>query len=272
MSRLRVLLVPLAFATLATASIAFSQENPSKSDQPKPVKPGQQIGNPSQPGQPLDDTSRRTDRVPGSTQIGAGDNTNSTAQRQNQSAGTDANHQPVNVKQAIIKKLTRANDAEIELAKLAQQKTDNPELRQLTQTIIQDHQALNQQLEKLGHSANSNQNPATRTNQTGAAGQASSANSDIVPQQLCRIMEKACDNARQMTKEMLQKHEGQDFQMAYLSQQCVAHSMMLAELRAIESDGPQELQQVAQQAAVKVENHLKQAKQLAQKHKDSEHK
>ena len=71
-----------------------------------------------------------------------------------------------------------------------------------------------------------------------------------------------------MTKEMLGKHQGQDFNMAFLRQQCVAHTMMLGELKAIESDGPTELRQFASQAAAKVEKHLEKAKLLAKKLQD----
>ncbi len=86
--------------------------------------------------------------------------------------------------------------------------------------------------------------------------------------QLCKFGEQACDNALKMTKEMLGSYEGQDFNMAFLGQQCVAHTMMLAELKAIESVGPQELKQIASRAAGKVQQHLDKAKSIAQKLED----
>jgi predicted outer membrane protein len=132
------------------------------------------------------------------------------------------------------------------------QKTDHSELKQLTQTIVRDHEALNQKLQQF-----SNQNQANSQGQR-------------VPTQLCQIADQACDNAMKMTKDMLTKYEGQDFQMAFLGQQCVAHTMMLAELKAIESTGPQELQPIAQEAISKVEKHLEKAKQLAKKLEDDE--
>lgn len=81
-------------------------------------------------------------------------------------------------------------------------------------------------------------------------------------------MEQACENSLQMTKEMLQDYQGQDFQMAFLGQQIVRHVNMLAELQAIESTGPQELQPIAQTAIQKVKSHLEQSKQLAQRFED----
>ena len=90
----------------------------------------------------------------------------------------------------------------------------------------------------------------------------------MVPMQLVKVMDQACDNSLQMTKEMLQQYQGQDFAMAYLGQQIVAHTTTLAELQAIESQGPQELKSIAQEAATKVKGHLEQAKQLANKLED----
>ncbi|MFG0265921.1 MAG: DUF4142 domain-containing protein [Rhodopirellula sp. JB055] len=167
-------------------------------------------------------------------------------------ASTDGRqHQPT-VTQAIVQKLQKANENEIELAKMAMQKTDHDELKQLTQTIVRDHEAINQKLRQF-----------SKQNQVGSQGQR-------VPAQLCQIAEQACDNAMKMTKDMLTRYEGQDFQMAFLGQQCVAHTMMLAELKAIESTGPQELQPIAQEAISKVEKHLEKAKQLAKKLEDDE--
>ncbi|MEO9590102.1 DUF4142 domain-containing protein [Rhodopirellula bahusiensis] len=165
---------------------------------------------------------------------------------------TDSRQQQPTVTQAIVQKLQKANENEIELAKMAMQKTDHSELKQLTQTIVRDHEALNQKLQQF-----SNQNQANSKGQR-------------VPAQLCQIADQACDNAMKMTKDMLTKYEGQDFQMAFLGQQCVAHTMMLAELKAIESTGPQELQPIAQEAISKVEKHLEKAKQLAKKLEDDE--
>lgn len=165
---------------------------------------------------------------------------------------TDSRQQQPTVTQAIVQKLQKANENEIELAKMAMQKTDHSELKQLTQTIVRDHEALNQKLQQF-----SNQNQANSKGQR-------------VPTQLCQIADQACDNAMKMTKDMLTKYEGQDFQMAFLGQQCVAHTMMLAELKAIESTGPKELQPIAQEAISKVEKHLEKAKQLAKKLEDDE--
>ncbi len=200
------------------------------------------------------------------------------------------------VKEALVQKLIKANEAEIELAQMAYQKTDNQELRQLAQTIVRDHRQLNQQLQQHAGQWHSVRSEADQGDRQGRSGQerirqadrdlnrnqfaandqsthsAMRQEADIVPQKLCKISEKACDNALKMTKEMLGNYDGQDFSMAFLGQQCVAHTMMLAELRAIESEGPEELKQLAGQAATKVGTHLQEAKQLAKKLEDDRRK
>lgn len=185
------------------------------------------------------------------------------------------------VKEALTQKLIKANEAEIELAKIAQETTDNEELKQLASMIVKDHQQINQTLQQFAgkqHSGIANAGNQQLSNRTAGqpqsrkiqSGQATSNQTATVPKQLCQVAEQACNNALQMTKEMLSNYEGQDFNMAFLGQQCVAHTMMLAELKAIESVGPEELKQVASDAASKVEEHLQKAKQLAKKLQDDQ--
>jgi predicted outer membrane protein len=198
----------------------------------------------------------------------------------------------MSVQEAIVMKLRRANEAEIELAQLAQQKSENNEIKQFAQTLIQDHQACNEKLHQLDKSASASQertpgagrtntgiNPAQPRGQENAStgsdrtsGQGMAQGGGRVPQMLVQIAEEACQNSLQMTKDMLSQYDGQDFQMAFLGQQCVAHTMMLAELKAIESNGPEELKSLVQEAHGKVEQHLEKAKELAKKLEDDRNK
>ena len=93
-------------------------------------------------------------------------------------------------------KLKKAKQAEIELAQLAQQKTDNQEVRQLAQTLIDEHEALNEDLKQLDMKSNA----ATSTKQ--------SSQTAMVPHELCQIGEQACQSTLAMTKEMLNKDGG----------------------------------------------------------------
>ncbi len=222
----------------------------------------------------------------------------------NQNQQNHQQQQGVPLKQALVQKLKKANEAEIELAKLAMELSENEQVQQFAKMIVDDHQACNQKLQELnGQSADSNRADNRRRTDTDAANnignndatanrprpeagvkageqgrQTATGNADrqgagmhgnaMVPGQLVQIMDQACDNSLKMTKEMLQKYEGQDFSMAFLGQQCVAHTMMLAELKAIESQGPEELKSLAGEAAGKVQTHLEKAKQLAKQLED----
>ena len=212
------------------------------------------------------------------------------------------------MRDVLVKKLQKANEAEIELAQMAQQRIDNPEIAQYIQTVIKDHQALNQQLNQatgqqagqprrqpgatdaasprrgqaLDPNAQANQqrgqagqtddrNQATQAQQRNLQGRRQPGGQEhMVPFELVSIMDKACANNLEMTKQMLSKHQGQDFQMAFLGQQTVAHTAQLAELKAIASEGPEELRPIVEQATAKVQHHLEQAQQLAAKFEDKE--
>jgi hypothetical protein len=85
-----------------------------------------------------------------------------------------------------------------------------------------------------------------------------------VPAELCQILERANENTLTMLQEMLRAHEGQDFQMAFLGQQAVAQTILLAELNAMQSSAKfQDIKPIVQQAIAQTMRHLDRAKQLA---------
>ncbi len=248
----------LRFTAAALTIAAFSGFSVSTAQSPTNRAVGQQLP----AGQPSTLSGQAIQQQPGSPTAQTGQHPTYQASGQSQQEG-------LTVKEAIVQKLIKANEAEIELAKLAQQKSDNEELKQLASTIIKDHQQLNQTMQQhAGNRSSSGHSESGLTNQNQKVSGASHSQSATVPEELCKIAEQACENALKMNKEMLGNYEGQDFNMAFLGQQCVAHTMMLAELNAIESNGPKELQQLASEAANKVESHLDQAKKLAKKLED----
>ena len=238
-------------------------------------------------------------------------------QQGNPGQGQGAN---VTVEQALVMKLKKSNDAEITLAKMAEKKVDDEGFRKFTSQLIEDHQALNKELDQvasMGGRRNASQpangqskNDSEPTNATspnpsqpgrattqpaegapnqqpGAAqpgaqpgvggrggegrqgrGQMGGMGGGRVPQVLTTLMSQACDNNLKMTQEMLESYEGQDFKMAFLGQQIVAHTASLAEMKAIESVGPEQLKAIAQQASPKIQEHLDMAKKLAKKFED----
>ncbi|EMI22902.1 putative secreted protein [Rhodopirellula maiorica SM1] len=281
MSTLRFSAAVLAIAAIPGLSSAYGQTTLDQPGVQIDERAAQQGQTTDQPGQPTTLPSQITDQ-PAGTQNDQGD------RYEARRVATNSQQQAPTVKQALVQKLIKANEAEIEIAKLAQQKSDNQQVKRLAQTMIQDHQALNQTLQQ--HAGQQQQGGQQHTGSTAAgqahtdrntiAGNQPATRSDLqgdrttqfagktVPRELCQISEQACDNALKMTKEMLGNYEGQDFNMAFLGQQTVAHTMLLAELRAIESMGPQELQPIVQQASNKVSMHLEKTKQLAKQLED----
>lgn len=215
---------------------------------------------------------------------------------QNRNAGQnrDQQQQSTSVKQLIVKKLKHANKCEIELAQMAQERVENPELKEFASMLNKDHQAMQQKLEEKWGSddkadagqqgqpgvgrADAQVEPAQGTqgrtqSQPGHRGErgGQGATASMVPGELCDIMEQAGQNMQEMTKKMLMEQEGQDFQMAFLGQQISKHTAMIAELKAIQSvTNYPELQPIVDEALQKTEQHFEKAKSLAKKfEKDS---
>ncbi len=226
----------------------------------------------------------------GNTTLQGGDQQGTYEARRTPTEGT---HASMNVQQVVLHKLMRGNQAEIELAQIAQQEAKHDKVKQFAQMMIKDHQQALQELQRQqqstqgDHGANASHPNASGVADTasgqpaagnpGVAGQATTGQPNTqnpsqhaamqqerVPQQLVQLMDRTCTNSLEQSKEMLQQHRDKDFDMAYIGQQIVMHSMMLAELKALESDGPKQLQPIVQNAKRTTESHMKEAKQIAE--------
>lgn len=193
------------------------------------------------------------------------------------------------------------NIEEVKLAELAQSKAQNEQVKQFAQMMIKDHTAYLQKLSQFAPNVTvmlqdgsasrpsqvgatpiadrqaqtdpARQQPQTDLNreqgQTGsdrrnvlgqrdaAAGQ--SSGQEISEIQFEQEVGKECLN---MTKEMLTKHEGTNFDHAYLGQQIVAHTRMLATLKGLESSASGEMANTINQGIQKTQQHLEEAKSL----------
>lgn len=88
-----------------------------------------------------------------------------------------------------------------------------------------------------------------------------------------RLMKVECDAAKQqmaMSKQMLQKHSGQDFDMAYLGLTIASHNHLIAQLDAMEQVDSPELQELVREAKAMAEDHLAYARHLAKQLEDQE--
>ncbi len=173
--------------------------------------------------------------------------------RDDQSRQQGQQQQGPTVHEALVKKLMKANEAEVELAKMAHDKTDNQELKQFTKALIEEHQSLSESLKELKQQDSKNREQAA-----------------TVPESLCKIADQACENTLEMTKEMLSEKDGREFDMAFLGQQCVCHTAAIAELKAIQSAGPEEFQSFAEEALNNQEQHLDRIKEMIDNLQDDE--
>lgn len=188
--------------------------------------------------------------------------------------------------------LMLANQGEIELSQIAAQKGTSPEVKQFAEKLIQDHQQLDEKLKQLAPDAaarfaerrraggrlvdrladrldaerSADRPAADRPAQIRTAARDAAAH-DVLTK-LCIINHKACENHRQMSKQMLESYQGQDFDMAFLGMQIGQHAWLLSELKALDGVGTPEFQEVVAQARQNVEQHLQQAKTLSKKFED----
>lgn len=203
-------------------------------------------------------------------------------------------------------KLMLANQAEIEASQLAAQKSSNEEVKQFAESLIKDHQQLDEKLKQLAPEAaasfaqhggrardgrlaerlagrleeNRGDRPAAEARGERPAADARgdrptqirTAARDMIAHEmltkLCKINHEACQNHREMCKQMLEQYQGQDFDMAFLGMQIGQHAALLSELKAIHNVGTPEFQQLVDHTTQKVEQHLQQAKTLAKKLED----
>jgi predicted outer membrane protein len=189
--------------------------------------------------------------------------------------------------------LLAKNKCEIEFAQLAQQQSQNPEIKQFAQKLEQDHQQLVQQLEPLagGQAGQTStrvesqtqtraigQNDAQRqpgdtTRLPGSPGATQTSRSEtqtaygskqmIGPfAQLAAIEKQIGERQKQAMLDELQQKSGAEFDKCYVAAMVGSHMQSLAALEVI-SQQQGELAQVAQQAQPTVQQHLDHAKQLA---------
>ncbi len=91
--------------------------------------------------------------------------------------------------------------------------------------------------------------------------------------ELIKVNQRAAHRHLEMSKRSLQEYagEGQDFDMAFVGMAIAAHMHMLAELDAMQNVESSELRRVVQQTRSVAQEHLDQAKRLAQRLQDQEY-
>jgi predicted outer membrane protein len=224
--------------------------------------------------------------------------------------------------------LTLGNQEEVALGQFAQERAQNPQVKQFAQMMAQEHQQAISQLQQAspqlasmnlelsaqgGGSAARGQGSATSArgagssssagsatsgapsgsgsgasgatgsgSGTGASGQAtagsgasgsasgsasqrtsaSGAQGGGQTQQVAQFEQQVKQQCLNLTMTELGRKQGAEFDKAYIGQQLVAHTQMLAQLQAAQQHASSELQPIIQQGTQMTEHHLAQARQI----------
>jgi putative membrane protein len=181
--------------------------------------------------------------------------------------------------------LLAKNQAEVEMGEFAQQHSQSPEVKEFAQMLVQDHSKFVQKLQKVAGAqadARSATGQATEARVEIAAGERTepASNREAAGQnaaeltatnraagnsavdQLLALERQIVERGMQAAKEDLQQKQGADFDKCFVGSQIVGHTHMLAALEVLQQQGPEQIQQLAQEAHPNVQKHLEHAKQL----------
>jgi len=240
-------------------------------DQPAATNP--EIGNAqSQPGRQIDRPAATSPREYTANFRGA-----------NHAGGNQAD-----VQRYIVGCLLTKNQGEVEMGQFAQQQSQNQQVKEFAQQMVQDHGKLVQQLQQLSgkqttaaenndrDSASPSREAAGQTNTVGDAAIANhrsdntiragegGAGGNSAVDQLMAIERQISQQCLQNAKEELQQKKGVEFDKCYIGSQIDGHMQMLAALEVLQQQGPDQVKQIAQKAKPDVQKHLDHAKQIMQ--------
>jgi predicted outer membrane protein len=194
------------------------------------------------------------------------------------------------------------NQAEVQISKIAQQKAENPQVRQFAQMMIDDHGQLTPKLQQLAmaQAVELGRQPSATTSAPGAPGQpvatdtqnsvnpagapnsAPSATSTLrtgvaggqftspaaggnqAVNQLIAIDKQIGERCSELMRQELDQKSGAEFDKCYIGGEIGSHLRASAALEVISQQATGELKQLASQAKQTVDQHLREAKEIAQ--------
>jgi predicted outer membrane protein len=178
--------------------------------------------------------------------------------------------------------LRAQNKAEIEIGQFVEQRLQNPQLKQFSQQLIADHQAMSSKLEPLAGEQGSSDRARTETSartesirqpngpqqtsyteRTTGATDRMNDQGNAALQQIAAIQKAAGDRAIENIKETLQQKQGEELEQCYLGAVIGCHVQLVAELETLKDHTAGQLQQIAQEDLPKAKQHLEKAEQLA---------
>jgi predicted outer membrane protein len=192
-----------------------------------------------------------------------------------------AQSQSADVDRFLASCLAAKNQAEIEISQFAQERSQDPQVKQFAQEVIAEHRELSQKLQQIagvprmaqqpGRTAQQpdrNDRPGMDPSQPGnMAGQPRRTadtpdRQSSAVDQLIAIEKQITDRAADSFREKLQTEPAGKFDECYLSAQIASHMQLAAALDVIQSRTSGQLRQIAGEAKPTIERHLEKAEQL----------
>jgi predicted outer membrane protein len=278
---MKKLIAPALLALIAMASTTFAQS--AIESQPGSTTRERSSAADSEAG-----SNRSTAAGQPSTRDGAVQGTRVQQRSTTQSSaspaeGNQANNRGDMLSQHIAVCLALGNQEEAALGKFAQDRAQHPEVKQFAQMLVQEHQqavqkiqqavpqvaSLNLQLSAQGDASNRGAGSATTSTASAQSSgeqrnSASGVNAGDQTQQMVQLAQEIKQECYNLTTAELGQKQGADFDKAFIGQQLVAHTQMLAHLKTYQKHASSQLQPIIQEGTQMTEHHIAQARQIMQ--------
>jgi len=158
--------------------------------------------------------------------------------------------------------LTLANQNEIAIAKIAEEKSSNQEVKSFAQQMEQDHTKFMSQLTKFGGNEFRNRDTSARAETSATPRNTDATKNESQDQGHMQIKRELADECLTSVRRELGQKSGQEFDDCYVGMQIAAHMGMVNELKVLERHASPELAAVLKEGQATAQKHLDHAKQL----------
>ena len=165
--------------------------------------------------------------------------------------------------------LLMSNQEEIAVSQFAQDKAHSDAVKDFANMMIREHSDMVEKLQQFTLGPQARQRSDTGTvppaGQTAAPagrqdGSQSAGGAGMMHDPLMAVLKDAGQRCTALTQQELGRHEGAEFDQAYMGQQLIAHVDALAKLQAFQGHASGGLQQLIDEATQATQKHLKQAR------------
>jgi len=158
--------------------------------------------------------------------------------------------------------LALSHQSQIELGQLASERTQRASVDELADKMVEHHTQMLKELQQFLPEVEVEERTETEL---------PAEKHEIAEQQhgvLLEVGRKTGQFRLALTKQLLEKYEGQDFDMGYLGQQLIAHVGVLSTMEAMKQYGTDEFQQVVAAQREKIKDHIREIHELSRKLED----